>query len=132
VAVASDRVLARHARPSDYVPGGPLMWWMRTVANAFNRPYFLALLIVAEHRRPVPPFKTAVYYTALMEGKEIVQQHCSTNHRCTDGGRSCPTERLTGVGPSGEKLVSVGVASSSSRRSTRISLLQVPYFVRNV
>eukprot|EP00972_Heterocapsa_arctica_P070093 10353555-Heterocapsa_arctica.AAC.1 len=57
--VASNRVLASNARPTDYVPGGPLIWWMRPTANAFNRPYFLALLTAADHERPVPPFKTA-------------------------------------------------------------------------
>jgi hypothetical protein len=67
--VASDRVLAR---PIDYVPGGPLVWWMRPTATTFNRPYFLALLTVDVHKRPVPPFKTAAFYTALLEGNAYV------------------------------------------------------------
>lgn len=53
------------------------MWWVRHTDNTYRAPYLIALLMAADHGKPVPHFATDLQYSAIIAGQEYVKkQRC--------------------------------------------------------
>ena len=87
--------MSRAAAP-DYVVGGPKQFWLKADAVALNRWYVLCLALADKHQQPVPHFKSAARYKAIIEGKTFDTKAKGTKIKFYFGPEGLDEELLEG------------------------------------